>query len=105
MKRRNVVHRILSNAVLLLSLALAAGAARAEEPESAAFQLDEFYALGIGQHRLDAGTEVVGWRISPSWYVGQREQKGAEDGLSLIWQGDQQQVSFSLDGIRIVRRF
>lgn len=99
------MHRIASNVLLLSSLALAAGTAHAEEPDSTAFQLDEFYALGIGQHRLDAGTEVVGWRISPSWYVGQREQKGAEDGLSLVWQGDQQQVSFSLDGIRIVRRF
>ena len=46
------MHRNLSNALLLLSLALTASAARAEEPDSAAFELDEFYALGIGQHRL-----------------------------------------------------
>tara|TARA_Y100001933_G_scaffold262591_1_gene320658 strand:+ start:3056 stop:3388 length:333 start_codon:yes stop_codon:yes gene_type:complete len=63
------------------------------------------YGFGAGAHRLDAATELYGWRLGGSWYVGQREQRGAEDGLSLIWQGDRDQVSFSLDGVRFVRRF
>ena len=63
------------------------------------------YGFGVGAHRLDAATELYGWRLGGSWYVGQREQRGAEDGLSLVWQGDRDQVSFSLDGVRFVRRF
>ncbi len=99
---------LLGAAWLALVVVVGAGAAAsasADEPAGQAFDLDDFYGLGVGQHRLDGATEVIGWRLSSSWYVGQREQKGAEDGLSLVWQGDRKQVSFSLDGIRIVRRF
>lgn len=93
----------------LLGLALVAPA-RAGEPGQeaatpAAFELERFYGLGITQHRLDGATEVTGWRISESWYLGQRDQRGAEDGLSLVWQGQRKQVSVSLDEIRFVRRF
>lgn len=91
--------------LMAIILSLLAFQAQAEEPQTERFELEQFYGLGIGQHRLDGATEVVGWRLTDSWYVGQREQRNAEDGLSLIWQGQHQQVSFSLDGIRLVRRF
>ncbi len=96
---------------LLAGLLLAPAASHAGEPaapepaESAPFELERFYGFGITEHQLDAATEVVGWRISESWYVGQRDQRGAEDGLSLVWQGARQQVSVSVDEIRFVRRF
>ena len=92
-------------------VALGSAAARADgsAPEaatsSAAFELDRFYGLGITQHHLDGATDVVGWRISESWYLGQRDQQGAEDGLSLVWQGERKQASVSIDEIRFVRRF
>lgn len=101
-------------AALLLAVAgaaLGSTALRADEaaPRAAtapvAFDLNRFYGLGITQHRLDGATDVVGWRISESWYLGQRDQRGAEDGLSLVWQGERKQVSLSLDEIRFVRRF
>ena len=96
-------------AVAGLGLGSAAVHADAATPADAtagpAFELDRFYGLGITQHRLDGATEVVGWRISESWYLGQRDQKGVEDGLSLVWQGERKQVSLSLDEIRFVRRF
>ena len=83
-------------------------AAALEQPRDAGLDdvsLARSYGLGVGAHRLDAATELYGWRLGGSWYVGQREQRGAEDGLSLVWQGDRDQVSFSLDGVRFVRRF
>lgn len=99
------MHRILPLPALVLALNLAAAPVAAEEPAAGAFDFDELYALGISEHRLDSGTQVVGWRLNSSWYVGQRDQKGGNDGLSLVWQGDREQVSFSLDEIRFVRRF
>jgi len=81
------------------------GAAPADAAAPAAFELDRFYGLGITEHRLDGATEVVGWRISESWYLGQRDEQDATDGLSLVWQGARKQVSLSLDEIRFVSRF
>ena len=85
-----------------------AGAAPLEQRQDATLDevsLARSYGFGVGAHRLDAATDLYGWRLGGSWYVGQREQRGAEDGLSLVWQGDRDQVSFSLDGVRFVRRF
>lgn len=97
--------RTFAGPAALLAILAASAVAWADEPAGEPFELDEFWGIGIGEHRLDGATEVVGWRLNASWYVGQREEKGAEDGLSLIWQGDNDQVSFSLDGVRYVRRF
>lgn len=85
--------------------AFAHSAAAAPRSSDETFRLDRFYGLGITEHRLDGRTAVVGWRLGQSWYVGQRDQQGAEDGLSLVWQGERKQVSLSLDEIRFVRRF
>jgi len=95
---------------LLGCLALAApahadGAAQSSAAAPSAFELERFYGLGITEQRLDGATAVVGWRISEAWDVGQRDQKNAEDGLSLVWQGERKQVSVSFDEIRFVRRF
>lgn len=103
----------LRGAVLLAAAGAALGPAAARADGTApgaaetptAFELDRFYGLGITEHRLDGATEVMGWRIGESWYLGQRDQQGAEDGLSLVWQGERKQVSLSIDEIRFVRRF
>ena len=91
-------------AAALLAVSLC-GIASADEPAPDDFELNDSYALGIVAHDLDPDTEVIGWRLSRSWYLGQRDQKGADDGFSLVWQGERQQVSVSLEEIRFVRRF
>ena len=91
------------------ALAIAAGLlllgvpAVAEPPEPSSFQLGETWAMGIVEHQLDDETEITGWRLNRSWYVGQ--QDGADDGFSLVWQGRRDQVSISSDGLRFPRRF
>lgn len=90
----------------LPALALAAGAASAPalaDPErDTAFQLDEYYGLGIAEHDLDDETEVIGWRLNRSWYFGREDR---QDSVSLVWQGNQDRVSISVDEIRFTRRF
>lgn len=102
--RGNPLRGVRRLGVALLALAAGAGVA-AEEPAAADLDLGNVYAMGIAEYDLDPDTQVIGWRISNSWYLGQRDQKGAEDGLSLVWQGKRQQVSLSLEEIRFVRRF
>lgn len=74
------------------------------ETLSAAVELREQLTLGIIEHQLDAGTELTGWRLNHSWYLGHRDGDG-EDGLSLVWQGQRRQVSISTEEIRFTRRF
>jgi len=89
---------------LLGALALAWPAAQvlADPPAQDRFELQETFLLGIAEHELDADTEITGWRLNHSWYVGRRK---GEDEVSLVWQGRHEQVSISTDGIRFTRRF
>ena len=66
-------------------------------------KLESTYALGVAQYRLDHETKVTGWRVAKDWYFGR--QRGADSGLTLVWQRKRDQVSFSKDGIRFTRRF
>ncbi len=100
--------KLLCNAAALFVLALPGASVGADEPTgnsafAAAFA--EAYAMGISAHDLDSATQVIGWRLSDSWYLGARDEKDAEDGLSLVWRGERKQVSVSLEEIRFVRRF
>ena len=61
------------------------------------------YALGLTKYRLDHETEMLGWQVSNSWYFGR--QRGEDSGLTLVWQQDNHQVSFSKDGLRLTKRF
>ncbi len=93
----------LSGALALLWLTSPAFA----EPPRAEFRLKESLALGMAEHRLDHRTELVGWRLNASWYLGHKDGKDGEkdEALSLIWQGERRQMSISTDGIRFTRRF
>jgi len=93
--------RIAGWLVLLLAGSAIAqpGAERSEGP----FELRDRLALGIAEHRLDGQTEVTGWRLNRSWYLGYRDGDG--DGLSLVWQGRRQQLSISTEEVRFTRRF
>lgn len=82
----------------------AADRAQAEPQDDAGLKLKELLALGIGEYRLDAGTDLTGWQLNGSWYFGHRDGDQA-DGLSLVWQGERQQVSISAEGIHFIRRF
>ncbi len=61
------------------------------------------YALGVGRFDIDHHTEIIGWRISDTWYFGR--QDGLDSGLTLVWQQEENQVSVSKDGVRLTRRF
>lgn len=79
----------------------------AEPPKDASFDLNERLAMGLAEHRLDAGTKLIGWQLGGAWYLGHKDGKnGARDeALSLIWQRRHRQVSISTEGIRFTRRF
>ncbi|MDZ7668628.1 MAG: hypothetical protein U5Q16_04130 [Gammaproteobacteria bacterium] len=99
---------LLSSVIALIVLALPAASVSADDPAggstfAAAFA--DAYAMGISAHDLDSATQVIGWRLSDSWYIGARDEKGADDGLSLVWRGERKQMSLSLEEIRFVRRF
>ena len=66
-------------------------------------ELTKAYALGVNRFDVDAHTEIIGWRISDSWYFGR--QDGLDSGLTLVWQQEENQVSVSKDGVRLTRRF
>ena len=66
-------------------------------------EIKKAYALGIGRYDLDTHTEVIGWRFNESWFFGR--QDGLDSGLTLVWQLQGKQVSFSKDGVRLTRRF
>jgi len=102
------MYKLLCSAAALIVLALPAASVRADDPSgnsafAAAFA--DAYAMGISAHDLDSATQVIGWQLSDSWYLGARDEKGADDGLSLVWRGEREQVSLSLEEIRFVRRF
>lgn len=82
----------------------ASGVAHAEEPiQSDALAFDAGYPLSVKKYQLDHATRMTGWQLADSWYFG--KQKGADSGLTLVWQGDQEQFSVSKDGLRYTRRF
>ncbi len=90
----------------LLAGTLLGGAAYAvaEPEETPQFELQDTYVLGIVEHDLEQGTEVTGWRLNRSWFVGhQSEEQGDDAALALVWQGDRNRVSFSTEGIRVSR--
>lgn len=102
------MHKLLCSAAAFIVLALPAAWVSADEPAgSSAFAaaFADAYAMGISAHDLDSATQVIGWQLSDSWYMGARDEKGAEDGLSLVWRGERKQLSVSLEEIRFVRRF
>lgn len=94
------------------SLMCTALPALAEPPEQARqperqhdFQLDETFALGVVERRLDARSELIGWHLNGSWYLG-REHGDVDEAVALIWQGDHhEQFSISTEGVRFTRRF
>jgi hypothetical protein len=78
----------------------------AQESVSAALgqvEIKKSYALGLNRFDLDAETEMLGWRISNSWYFGR--QDGLDSGLTFVYQQEEHQVSVSKDGLRLTRRF
>lgn len=91
----------------VLAMLWATGPAWAEPPRDAGFSWKETLALGVAEHRLDHRTELVGWRLNGSWYLGHKDGKDGEEdeALTLIWQGQRRQVSISTEGIRFTRRF
>lgn len=102
------MYKLLCSAATLIVLALPAAPVSAGDPAgnsafAAAFA--DAYAMGISAHELDSATQIIGWQLSDSWYIGARDEQGADDGLSLVWRGERKQVSLSLEEIRFVRRF
>lgn len=85
-----------------LALGVLAGSAQADGEPPARFDLDDSYAAGIREYDLDADTELLGWRLNARWFVGREEHR---DTLSLVWQGDRDRLSISVDEIRFSRRF
>ena len=65
--------------------------------------VDRQYPAGINRFDLDSHTEILGWRISETFYFGR--QDGMDSGLTLVWQQRANQVSLSKDGLRLTRRF
>ncbi len=88
--------------LLLVVVILAFNPAEAREPVLGN-KLEPTYPSGIARYRLDHKTRVTGWRVAKGWFFGR--QRGADSGLTLVWQSKQDQLSFSKDGIRFTRRF
>ena len=65
--------------------------------------LNKRYALGIRRFDLDAHTEIIGWQLRESWFLGR--QDGLDSGLTLVWQRHANQISLSKNGIRVTHRF
>ncbi len=91
-----------------LSLAWAAAPAVADQQEPQrprAFRLDETFVMGVVERKLDARSELIGWHLNGSWYLG-REHGDIDEAVALIWQGDHhEQFSISTDGLRFTQRF
>lgn len=66
-------------------------------------RVSKAYVLGINRFDLDEHTEILGWQLADSWYLGR--QDGLDSGLTLVWQQDANQFSLSKDGLRLTRRF
>lgn len=98
----------LAGAALFAASVLCGSVAAADEPHHTgrASGFDDFietYRWGISEYETDDFTKVTGWRLGDSWHFGYKEGKGS--GFSLVWQADQDQMSFSTDGIRYTHRF
>ena len=65
--------------------------------------MDEEYRLGVEKYQLDHETRITGWQVSNRWFFG--HQRGEDSGLTLVWQHQGEQISFSKDGVRFTRRF
>ncbi len=63
----------------------------------------EIFAWGVAEQSADDFTRMTGWRLTDSLHLGY--QQGLDSGLSLLWQGERDQMSFSTEGIRFTRRF
>ena len=66
-------------------------------------EINKDYALGVNRFDLDHRTEIIGWQLANSWYLGR--QDGLDSGLTLVWHQSRNQVSVSKDGVRLTRRF
>ena len=96
--------RLICICLLGASASLLAGIAVADEPvHTTPISFDEGYPLGVAKFELDHATQMTGWQVADSWYFGR--QKGEDSGLTLVWQGGQDQFSFSKEGLRFTRRF
>jgi hypothetical protein len=84
-------------------------ASHADEPEKPAQSLPLFAQiefakpLGVEHFQLDHETRMTGWKLGERWYLGR--QRGEDSGLTLVWQKQRDQLSFSKDGLRFTRRF
>ena len=76
---------------------------RPETHEEADFRFLKDYPLGVKRFQVDHATRVTGWKVTETLYIG--KQGGDGDGLALVWQGENNQVSVSPDGLRLTRRF
>lgn len=91
--------------ITALGLLGATAPALAKQPHGQSdFRLDDTFALGIVERRLDTASELIGWHLNGDWYLG-REHGDIDEAMALIWQGDQDQFSISTEGIRFTRRF
>ena len=88
--------------LVLVVVILAFNPAEALEPLPGN-KFESTYPYGIARYGLDHKTKVTGWRVAKNWFFGR--QRGPDSGLTLVWQGKQDQLSFSKDGIRFTRRF
>lgn len=100
--------RSLAGTALFAGSLLWCGLAAADEPHGSGdttgwHDFIETYRWGISEYETDDFTKVTGWQLGSSWHFGYKEGKGS--GLSLVWQGDEDQMSFSADGIRYTHRF
>ncbi len=98
-----------AHGVIVAALLSISASAHADEmlpdftPRSESADFVKSYALGINEYRTDDFTKMTGWRVSKSWHFGY--QQGEDDGISLVWQHAQDQMSISANGIRFTRRF
>ena len=98
---RNVRGFVIIAALSVTTLAQADEPAITPTSKSADFV--KSYVWGVGKYRTDEHTKMTGWRLGKSWHFGY--QQGEDDGISLVWQGEREQMSISVDGIRFTRRF
>ena len=111
----------------MLRLALACIAIGCLSPAAAGGHLQQ--ALGVNEHALAGGDQLVGWQVADRWYFGRAKQSfrhfGAtteeftqqspeqqssrlrtQKSLALIWQrSPTQDVTLSTRGLRISKRF
>lgn len=99
----------ITNVLAAAAFAVSLPAAAADNIAASSIELDTYdsfkkeYALGVRQHRLNAGQRVVGWQLSEHWYFG--KNRGDDDGFGFIWQSSAStQVAFTNEGVVVRRR-